>query len=338
MAGEDEARAGPHIFVSYRRDDASAYAGRLHDYLVERFGKTNVFIDIESIEPGVDFAQVVEKTLTECDAILVVIGRSWSSAADRDGRRRIENPNDFVRLEIERALALGTRRVIPVLVGGARVPEVEELPESLARLTRRQAFELSDQRWSFDVRVLSEKIELAVLSQAPELNAIAEQTPAFDAAHSSGTVMFLFSEIDDSAVLLSRIGGESCAQVVADQHHLIRSALSAHEGTEVDTQEDGFFAVFSSSRSCVAAVAEMQRSLASHEWHGQEQVRVRMGIHAGETHKFGGRRWELRYEQGGSGGCRRVRGPGIAVRVSSCARSRLSTRRHITSGSRSSQA
>ena len=289
MAVEDEPRAAPRIFLSYRRDDAAAYAGRLHDYLVGRFGKNNVFIDIESIEPGVDFAEALEKTLTKCDAILVVIGRSWLSAADRNGGRRIENPNDFVRFEIERALALGTRRVIPVLVGGARVPEVDELPESLAGLTRRQAFELSDQRWSFDVRVLSDKIDSAVLDQATELNKIVEQTQAFGVAKlPSGTATFLFSDIEGSTALLGRIGEESYTQVLADHHYLLRSALSAHEGTEVDTQEDRFFAVFSSSRACAAAVIEMQRSLASREWPDPEQFRVRMGIHAGEAQQRAG--------------------------------------------------
>ena len=169
MAVDDEPRAVPRIFLSYRRDDSSAYAGRLYDYLVGRFGEDNVFIDIDSIEPGVDFADALEKTLTKCDTVLVVIGRSWLSTVGRDGKRRLESPNDFVRFEVARALASGTRRIIPVLVGGAQVPDAEELPESLAMLTRRQAFELSDHRWSFDVRVLSDKIERAALDRPEEL-------------------------------------------------------------------------------------------------------------------------------------------------------------------------
>ena len=174
---EEEVPSGPHVFLSYRRDDASAYAGRLYDYLVGRFGDENVFIDIDSIEPGVDFADALQATLAKCDTVLVIIGRYWLSTTDRDGRRRIDNPDDFVRFEVERALAWGTRRIIPVLVGGAQIPDVDELPESLARITRRQAFELSDQRWSFDVRVLADKIEKAAIGTPSETSAQPHQSP-----------------------------------------------------------------------------------------------------------------------------------------------------------------
>ena len=129
-----------------------------------------------------------------------------------------------------------------------------------------------------------QELELAVLNQSPELDAPVEQAEFIRSAKQpSGTVTFLFSDIEGSTVLLRRLGEESYAHVLADHHRLIRSALAAHEGTEVDTQGDGFFAVFSSSRACVASVIEMQRSLASHEWPSGEQIRVRMGIHAGEA-------------------------------------------------------
>ncbi len=128
-------------------------------------------------------------------------------------------------------------------------------------------------------------LELAVLNQSTELDAPAERatTTSLNAKRQSGTLTFLFSDIEGSTALLRRLGEDSYAQVLADHHHLIRSALAAHEGTEVGTQGDGFFAVFPSSRAGAASVIEMQRSLASHEWPNSEQIRVRMGIHAGEA-------------------------------------------------------
>jgi predicted ATPase/class 3 adenylate cyclase/Tfp pilus assembly protein PilF len=94
---------------------------------------------------------------------------------------------------------------------------------------------------------------------------------------------FLFTDIEGSTALLQRVGGDVYARVLADHHELIRAALAAHGGTEVGTAGDGFFAVFSSARGCVAAALEMQRALGSHRWPGGEQVRVRMGMHAGEA-------------------------------------------------------
>src|ERR1700683_4242474 len=101
--------------------------------------------------------------------------------------------------------------------------------------------------------------------------------------HLSGTATFLFSDIEGSTLLLRRLGAESYADVLADHHRIIRTALSNHEGTEVGTQGDGFFAVFSTSTACTTSVVEMQRALYSHEWPDGEEIRVRMGVHVGEA-------------------------------------------------------
>ena len=97
------------------------------------------------------------------------------------------------------------------------------------------------------------------------------------------TLTFLFTDIEGSTALLGRLGDDDYAQVLADHHALIRSALAAHGGREIDTQGDAFFAVFSSPRGCVAAVLQMQQAIAADAWPGGEQVRVRMGIHCGEA-------------------------------------------------------
>jgi class 3 adenylate cyclase len=97
------------------------------------------------------------------------------------------------------------------------------------------------------------------------------------------TFTFLFTDIEGSTALLGRVGQDIYSQVLADHHSIIRSGLAAHDGREVDTQGDAFFAVFSLPAACVAAVIQMQQALAAHEWPGDEQVRVRMGVHTGEA-------------------------------------------------------
>jgi formylglycine-generating enzyme required for sulfatase activity len=133
----------PAIFISYRREDSIAYSGRLYDRLTAEFGKGQVFMDIDSIDPGADFIEAIEQTVAACDAVLVVIGRQWLTVVDAQGRRRIENPADFVRLEVETALSRKVR-VVPVLVGGAQMPRSDELPGALVGLSRRHALDLPD--------------------------------------------------------------------------------------------------------------------------------------------------------------------------------------------------
>ncbi len=145
----------PTIFLSYRRGDTSGYAGRLYDHLVQEFGKRRVFMDIDTLEPGVDFIDALQETLRSSDVLLLLMGWQWTSIADRKGKTRLHDEDDFVRLELERALQWEIR-VIPVLVGGAEMPRREELPASIADITRRHAIEISDSRWAYDVKRLTE--------------------------------------------------------------------------------------------------------------------------------------------------------------------------------------
>jgi hypothetical protein len=137
------------IFISYRREETAYPAGWLFDRLAKHFGGGQVFKDVDSIELGDDFVEVITAAVGSCDVLLALIGDQWLTITDAHGRRRLDNPDDFVRLEIEAALARGVR-VIPILVGGARMPRAEELPENLAKLVRRQALELSPSRFNFD--------------------------------------------------------------------------------------------------------------------------------------------------------------------------------------------
>lgn len=150
------------IFVSYRRQDASGEAGRLVDHLQEAFGDDSVFLDVETIEAGLDFVQAIEKALSSCKVLIAMIGPHWATMKDSKGNLRLFNEDDFIRIEISAALKRDIR-VIPVLVNGAVMPSPEELPEDLRSLTRRHAQELSSSRWKYDsdqlTSVLSKFIE-----------------------------------------------------------------------------------------------------------------------------------------------------------------------------------
>ena len=143
----------PGVFISYRRDDSAAYAGRLFDILSAAFGADNTFMDVDDIKGGDDFTTVIERTLGASDALVAVIGPRWLSDADANGARRLDNPNDFVRIEIAKALQRGIR-VIPVLVGGATLPHPGDLPDNLKSLCDRQAVEIRDTRFHEDAKDL----------------------------------------------------------------------------------------------------------------------------------------------------------------------------------------
>jgi hypothetical protein len=147
------------IFISYRRRDASGYAGRLYEALAKRFGNDHVFMDIDTLKIGRDFATALDAAVTTADVLIALIGPGWLNAVDDDGARRLESADDFVRQEIATALARNDILVVPVLVGNASMPKTAQLPDVLHPLARRHAIELSDERWDYDVRRLIEELE-----------------------------------------------------------------------------------------------------------------------------------------------------------------------------------
>lgn len=146
------------IFISYRRQDSAGYAGRLFDRLSNRFGQSSIFMDIDAIELGVDFVQKIREAVSSCDVLLAVIGPSWLSATNASGRRRLSDPNDFVRVEVLTALQRDIR-VIPLLVQGATIPDEKELPAELAPLARRNGMEIEHASFDSDVNLLITKLE-----------------------------------------------------------------------------------------------------------------------------------------------------------------------------------
>jgi hypothetical protein len=136
--------------MSYRREDTDFPAAWLFDRLVGHFGEGQVFKDVDVIQPGDDFAEVIRSAVASCDVLLVLIGDRWLTITDDNGQRRLDDPGDFVRLEIQAALNRNIR-VIPILVGKARMPLPAELPECLAKLTGRQALDLSPAHFDADI-------------------------------------------------------------------------------------------------------------------------------------------------------------------------------------------
>jgi hypothetical protein len=146
------------IFVSYRRDETAAHAGRLSDRLVDHFGEPQVFMDVDSIGLGLDFVKVLQDAVTACEVMLVMIGPQWVSP-------RLEDPGDYVRIEVLTALEREIR-VVPILVAGAKLPETDDLPDALRPLARRQAFELGDATFRADATELIERLDRVVTPAA----------------------------------------------------------------------------------------------------------------------------------------------------------------------------
>lgn len=168
---EAPSAAPGRIFVSYRREDTAYAAGWLFNRLADHFGREQLFKDVDSIELGDDFVEVLTRAVASTDVLLALIGDRWLSITDDEGKRRLDNPDDFVRLEIEAALARKVR-VIPILVEGAAMPAAEDLPPSLAPLARRQALELSPSRFESDTARLLKVLEKTIAEEreGPRVN------------------------------------------------------------------------------------------------------------------------------------------------------------------------
>lgn len=149
------------IFVCYRRGDSPNSAGRLYDHLRNRFGASRVFRDLDTLEPGVSWAEAVERFIRSCDAVVVVIGNNWLAVRADTGQRRLDDPADPVRREIVAALD-EQKLIIPVLVDDARMPVADDMPIPVRFLAGLHALAISDSRWEFDVGLLIARLEAAI--------------------------------------------------------------------------------------------------------------------------------------------------------------------------------
>lgn len=168
------------VFVSYRREDTRHVAGRLGDLLQERFG--HVFMDIDNIEPGIDFTEVIRRAVSECDVLLAIIGTQWTSLLDEQGERRLDNPHDWIVEEIRVALQRDDVRVVPVLVDGAPMPRRSELPVELAPLATRQALTLRYESFKSDAARLVAAIERMRAPGPPTVDGDPQYTAALAAS------------------------------------------------------------------------------------------------------------------------------------------------------------
>ena len=145
------------VFLSYRRADSRGYAPLVRDRLISAMGKQNVFMDTSSLHDGENFVTALDQAIKSADVVLVMIGPEWLDIRDENGDRRLDDPQDFVLREVELALQQSIR-VIPVLVGGARMPSEAELPETIRMLAWRHARELDDGHWDYDCDRLIEEL------------------------------------------------------------------------------------------------------------------------------------------------------------------------------------
>jgi hypothetical protein len=153
------------IFISYRREDAAPWAGRLYERLAREFPRNQLFIDVDAIEPGLDFAHVLEQQVSACDVLLAIIGSGWVEARNKEGLRRLDDPKDFIRIELDAALKRDIR-VIPVLIDGAMMPSEDELPGPLKPIVRRNAVQVSHVSFGADTQRLVEVLKRLVTQPA----------------------------------------------------------------------------------------------------------------------------------------------------------------------------
>jgi hypothetical protein len=203
----------PGVFISYRRDDSAGFAGRLADDLGEKFGADLVFMDVTGIAPGIDFRKAIESKVGDCDAVLVVIGRSWLGG--RGGDARLQDATDVVRLEVASALRRDVP-VIPVLVDGATMPAARDLPPDVEPLAWRNAVELRHSRWDADLQVLVNALEKLLPRKAASTPRTAPERTAVEAgAATSGRAnrRWLWTIAAAALVVIVAIGYFSSSRV-----------------------------------------------------------------------------------------------------------------------------
>ncbi|MEM8755892.1 MAG: toll/interleukin-1 receptor domain-containing protein, partial [Pseudomonadota bacterium] len=153
------------VFISYRRADSRWAAARLFDTLTAAFPGRPVFMDVAEISPGEDFAEVLARQVREADVLLALIGPDWETGGG--GGSRFDDAADFVRIEVEAALADPSTTVIPVLLDGAKAPTEAALPDGLKPLARRQFARLSHEGYRAEIGVLTDAVDRALGAAVP---------------------------------------------------------------------------------------------------------------------------------------------------------------------------
>jgi hypothetical protein len=236
----------PKLFISYRRQDSSGYTGWLHDRLAAEFGADQIFLDLDAIDAGADFVRRINDAVGNCDVLIAVIGDEWLTTADPGGRRRLDDPADFVRLEIAASLERDVT-VIPVLVAGAAPPRADQLPEPIKDLANRQAIELTDSRWDYDIsRLIAQLRELDGSSARAQPEARGEQDPLVFLRRHKAAAAAAFAGLVAAVVIavVALGGGDSspaapaspdAAAGTADKPAVVISDVLGHEVAEPES-------------------------------------------------------------------------------------------------------
>jgi TIR domain len=227
------------VFLCYRREDSGGYAGRIQDQLVQALGSDVLFMDVDAIPLGANFVRVLHDEVAKCEVLLAVIGRNWLDARDEHGNRRLEDPNDFVRVEIGAALQRNIP-VVPILVDGARIPDVTQLPKELEELSLRNGIDVRLASFHNDVSRLIQglKTQLNIdIKRRQEIGSL-----AFFCAIGSGLLyipfaLFFFlvwhlATIDRTSIVLSTILWTGCG-AAAGVRSLKHGVLLAGAGTSI---------------------------------------------------------------------------------------------------------
>jgi class 3 adenylate cyclase len=303
------------VFVSYRRDDVPDAADRLAESLAKRFGKSQVFLDVDKIDIGAAFARIVADWVASCDVLLAVIGRGWVDATNADGYRRLADPNDYVRLEIEAALSRDIR-VVPVLIHGATIPKDTQLPASLVPLLDRNAIELNRKYWDLDVEGLADAIERIASERprsaaaerhrllgeprpaAPESYRVASEphpvageppgkprNPRESAPVAAGieTVHVLMTDLVGSSALADRVGPVVADDLRVEHFALLRDVLERTGGHEVKNLGDGLMVVFASAARSLGCAVQMQQAIETRNRRAKERLGLRIGVSVGDA-------------------------------------------------------
>jgi hypothetical protein len=241
------------IFINYRREDSIDAAGRLHDRLARTFGHKNIFMDVEDIPAGVDFAKHLSEQVAASQVFLAIIGPTWLDAKDEDGGRRIDDPDDFVAIEITAALARNIR-VIPVLVDGASMPKAGELPDPLKALARRQAVDVGHFHFGRDAEALVERVREALNGQSGSLRPRRGTAVAVAGAAAAALFLVGWVGLDQGGILASVPPTVQLASVPRTGQLDTRDARNAKAAAEVVAKRE------SEEAERVAAVkAEQER-------------------------------------------------------------------------------
>ena len=223
------------IFINYRRGDEPGFTQALLGRLEQAFPPDRIFIDVDNISPGEDFVQVLESQVEQCDTLLAVIGKGWLDAMDERGSRRLDDPHDFVRIEIESALRHG-KRVIPVLVHDARMPRADELPEALRPLARRNAIRLTHERFRADVQGLVKALQQA-LKEIDERQQKQAEEEAAQRAEAERSRQEAEAARRAEEEVRARIAAEQAQQRAAEERRLREAEAAQRAEAERSRQE-----------------------------------------------------------------------------------------------------